>query len=122
MRLGLSNTMDSKNFAIGILSTTALIMLVGLLVINTRPEPVWADGMTTSGGDYVLTVGAVSTSDEEYLYVIDAPSGKLIAYRFDAGRQRIEIVQGIDLSGLREPAGQATPPSGKRGSTGRRRP
>ncbi|MGB2988064.1 MAG: hypothetical protein WBE26_19520 [Phycisphaerae bacterium] len=109
--------MDSRNFAIGILSTTAAILLVGLLIINTRPEPVWADGMTVTGGDYVLTVGGVSTADEEYLYVIDAPAGKLISYRFDTGRKQVEIVQGIDLSELRRITSQPTQPrSGKQDS------
>jgi hypothetical protein len=116
--------MNAKDFAIGILSTTAVILLVGVVIMNTRPEPVRADGMTTStGGDYVLTVGGVSIVDEECLYVLDAPAQKLIAYRFDAGRQQIEIVQGIDLSELRKADDNATAqPSGRRQPTRGRRP
>lgn len=115
-------SLDSKDFAIGVLSTAALILLVGLLIINTRPEPAWADGMTTSGGEYVLTVGQLAVADEEYVYVLDAPAEKLIAYRFNAPRQQIEVVQGIDLAELRGQDVDATKqPRGKRsGSRGRR--
>ena len=115
--------MDSKNFAIGILSTTAVILLVGLFFLNTRPQAAWASGMTTGAGDYVLTVGLDASADEELVYVIDAPGQKLIVYRFDTGRQQIEIVQGIDLAELRDSASQpAQPQKRKPSSRGRRRP
>ena len=115
--------MDSRDFAIGILSTAALILLVGLLIINTRPEPAWADGMTTTGGDYVLTVGQLAVADEEYVYVLDAPGEKLIAYRFNAPRQQIDIVQGIDLAELRsQDVDAAKQPAGKRSPSRGRRP
>ena len=113
---------DSRDFVIGILSTTAAILLVGLLVINTRPEPAMADGMTTTSGSYVMTVGSV-TPDEEYVYILKSPAERLIAYRFNDTRQQIEIVQGIDLAELRSSAsGQSTSPQrGRRpGSRGRR--
>ena len=93
--------MDSRDFAIGILSTSAVILLVGLLIISSRPETALADGMTTSGGDYVLVVGGVSAADEEHLYLLDSPMERLITYRFDGGRQQIEIVQGVELGELR---------------------
>ncbi len=113
---------DSKDLAIGILSTTAAILLVGLLILNTRPEPAWADGMTTTGGGYVVTVGS-ATPDEEYVYVLNSPAERLIAYRFNSSNQQIEVAQGIDLSELRAgAAGQPTSPQrGRRpGSRGRR--
>lgn len=106
--------MDNKNFTIGILSTTAVILLVGYLIMATRPQPVFADGMTTSGGDFVLTVGGVAIADEEYVYVLHAPSQRLIAYRFDTGKQRIEVAQGIELSELRD---KPSTPGQQRGRT-----
>lgn len=102
--------MDSRNFAIGILSTTAIILLVGIVIISTQPEPVWADGMTATGGGYVLTVGDVEAADEELLYVVDGSTEKLIAYRFNPARRQIEIVQGLDLAELRRPPGQPARP------------
>lgn len=115
--------MNSKDLAIGILSTTAAILLVGLLIINTLPGPAYASGMTETGADYVLTVGTAITADEELIYVVDAPTEKMVVYRFDGGRGRIEIVQGIDLKPLREAAaGQRTQPPGRRPTTRGRRP
>lgn len=113
--------MDSKNFTIGILSTTAVILLVGLLLLNSDAPPAWGSGMTTDAGDYVLSVGRYESDDEELVYIIDTPGERLIAYRFDGRRGQIEIVQGIDLSELRQPSDQ---PSRARtpASRGRRRP
>lgn len=108
---------DSKNFAIGVLSTTAMILLVGLVVVQTAPPSVRADGMTVAGGDYVVTVGARTQTDEDYVYIIDVPAEKMIAYRFDTAKQQIEIVQGMDLSVLRQAPAKPEP-----GKPGQRRP
>jgi len=109
--------MDQKNFAIGVLSTTAAIMLVGLILVTTSPVPVAASGMTVSGGDYILTVGTTPQTDQEFLYLIDVPLQKMLVYRFDANRSAVEIVQGIDLSVFRQTPGQGGGPS-----PGRRQP
>ena len=114
--------MNSKDFAIGILSTTAAILFVGFLVINSRSEPAWASGMTTSGGDYVMTVGRDVSGDEELVYVIDGPGQKLIVYRFDSARQQIQIVKGIDLAELRQAGAQTQQPRGRTPGTRRRGP
>ena len=120
MRLQVNKPVDSKDFAIGILSTTAAILLVGLVIINTRPEAALADGMTTTGGGYVMTVGGVSSPDEDYVYILNTPAERLIAYRFNANREQIEVVQGIDLADLRTQAG--TPQRGRRPAPRGRRP
>ena len=113
--------MNSKNFAIGVLSITAVILLVGLLVINTHPAPVMADGMTTAAGDYIVTVGGVNKPDEEYVYVLDTSAQKLVAYRLDAAKRQIEPVQRIDLTQILRPQDQTgQPPSTKQPSGGRR--
>jgi hypothetical protein len=99
--------MDNRNFVIGILSTTAVMLLVGLIVVNTRPVPARADSMTVVSGDYVLTVGGLTQIDEDMLYVIDNPEAKMIVYRFDTRRGKIAIVQGIDLAEIRKAAEEA---------------
>jgi len=109
--------MNSKDLTIGILSTTAAILLVGLLVVHALPEPVHASGMGSIGGDYVLTVGTDVSADQELLYLVDAPQEKMIVYRFDGGRGSIEIVQGIEFKPLRDAA--AAQPAQQ---PGRRRP
>lgn len=113
--------MDSKNFAIGILSTTAVILLVGLVLVQSRPEPAYGFGMNAQGGDYLLTTGQLQPS-QEVLYVIDAASERLLVYGFDMGRKQIAIVTGEDLAKHRDAssdAGSSPPPS--KGRRGRRR-
>lgn len=108
---------DSKNFAIGVLSTTAVVLLVGLVLMNNRPEPALASGMTQMSGDYVVTVGSVSHNDEELVYVLDASLGKMIIYRFDAGTSKMAVVEGIDLGEMRRSAtasGGPTTPANKK--------
>ena len=100
-----------------------LILVVGFLLVNTQPEPVWASGMNATAGDYVLTVGTDVSDDEELLYVIDTRAEKLIVYRFDGRRHEIEVVQGIDLAELRDATTQSPQPQrGKKPASRRRRP
>ncbi len=95
---------DSRDFAIGVLSITAMILLVGVSLVSMQPAPAIASGMTVSAGSYTMTVGQAASVDEEFLYVLDGPAEKMIAYRFNTTRQTIDVIQGIDLSGLRAPA------------------
>ena len=114
--------LDSKDLAIGILSTTAVILFVGVLIVSTRPQAALASGMTARGGDYILTVGRDASGDEELVYVIDAPSQRLVVYRFDSNRHEIEIVQGIELDKLRSAAGPGAQGPGRRPGSRRQRP
>ena len=57
--------MDTKNFAIGVLSTTAVVLFVGLILIHTRPQPAYGNAMNAQGGDYVLITGQLQRNEEE---------------------------------------------------------
>jgi len=110
--------MDSRNFAIGLLSTTATILLVGVVLLYSRPNQVLAEGMTVSGGGYIVTVGSLTRNDEEVVYIMDTATDKMLVYRFDTQRSQIEILQGIDLAELRQdtaatPGGQPPPASNR---------
>jgi len=97
--------MDSKNLAIGVLSTTAVILLVGLILVQNQPQPALAVGMNAQGGDYLLTTGQLSSS-RELLYVIDAAQEKMLVYGFDINKQKIEVVsQPVDLAKMRSKTG-----------------
>ncbi len=108
--------MDQRNFAIGVLSTTAVVLFVGLLLVNFQAPRVLASGMSASGGEYTMTVGTFAQNDEEFVYVIKARSEKLAVYRFDASRKEIQIVDGVDLKQMRAAAsgGSAQPGRGGR--------
>lgn len=116
--------MDTKNFAIGVLSTTATILLVGLIVLHTRPAPLLASGMTTAGGSYVMTVGSDMTGDQELVYITDNSSSKIAVYSFDSRQRSIQILQGIEMDKLRASAGGRTkqPARGVPNRGRRRRP
>lgn len=106
--------MNSKNFAIGILTTTSAILLVGVLLMGRMAEVAQAGPMTVSGGDYTLAVGRINTRDE-VLYVIDAPTQRLGMYRFDSGARKIVLVAGEDLGLVRKnvAGGTAAPAPGR---------
>jgi len=104
-----SRPIDRDTFATGILSITAIVMLVGLIIVQSSPPAVRGDAMTVSGGDYLMTVGSLADTDEDYLYIIDTPSSKMAVYRFDTATDRIQIVQGIELKNLRTPTGEPEP-------------
>jgi len=101
--------MDSKNFTIGVLSTTATILLVGVILVHSRSNEALANGMTTSGGGYAVTVGNLTQHDEELVYVIDSSTDKMIVYRFDGSRHQIELVQGIDFAEMKRASTPADP-------------
>jgi len=106
--------MNSKDFAIGILTTTATILLVGLLVIGSRSQPAMAGGMTDDNGPYVVTVSTLTTGDEEVVLVLNAPEEKLIAYRFDAARRELVVLDGIDFAQARAAAAAPKAPKAKK--------
>jgi hypothetical protein len=113
--------MNSKNFTIGVLSTTAVILLVGIMVIHSRPLPVMASGVTATSGDYVLTVGTFTRNDEELVYVIDAPQARMVVYRFNTAKGRIERADAIDLAEMRKATSGAAAQPGQQPQSGKRR-
>ena len=77
--------------------------------------------MTATAGRYVISVGTRSIGDEELVFVVDSPSQKMMIYRFNSAKRRIEQIQGIDLKEMRAATAGAQPaPTGK--TRGRRRP
>lgn len=92
--------LDRGDFLIGVLSITAAIFFVSLLLVQWMPAPALGSGMTTYGGGFVMTVGALTVGDEEIVYLIDTSSQKMATYRFDTAKNQIVILQGVDLTTL----------------------
>ena len=110
--------MNAKDLAIGVLSTTAVILFVGLILLHAQPATVRASGMLDRGGDYIMLTGEL-WEQEELVYVIDAGTSRMIAYRYNRTNKQIEVGGAQEL----EPFLQAkTPPKKKRGRGSRRRP
>ena len=110
--------MDSKNFAIGVLSTTAVILLVGVLIIHSQSSPAHAAGMTTAGGKYVMTVGAIEPA-EDLVFVINSTAQKMHMYRFNVGQSKIQRVERVDLKRMVDGAAKAAKKKGKKRGRGR---
>jgi hypothetical protein len=91
---------DSKNFTIGVLSVTAVILFLGVILLNELPTA-YAIGQTDKGGDYVVSTAQYSNS-MEVVFILDAAASKIIAYGYDMNRKRLEQIAGFDLAHLQE--------------------
>ncbi|MBI1826999.1 MAG: hypothetical protein HY287_01605 [Planctomycetes bacterium] len=96
-----------SEFAIGVLSVTAVVLFVSLLLVQSTPRSALGNGMASYGGSYAMGVGTLSIADEDALYIIDNATQKMIAYRFDPARNQINVMQGVDLGALRGVRGAA---------------
>lgn len=97
-----SRVVDVRTFAIGVLSVTACVLFVGLLLVANQPTPAYGIGQSDRGGDYVMLTQQLTTSTEG-LVVVDAAAKKLILYGFDYNRKSLTIVDGFNLDRLRKP-------------------
>ena len=109
--------MNSKDLTIGVLSTTAVILFVGLILLNAQPATVHASGMLDRGGDYIMLSGEL-WEQEELLYVIDAGTSRMIAYRYNQTTKQIEVGGHQELGAFLK----AKAPTKKKRGRGRRRP
>ncbi len=108
--------MDSKDFAIGVLCTTATILFVGLLILHSQTQPALAAGVGVQAGDYVMAVGKIN-SRTEALYVIDTAVNGMNSYCLDIRSGALVLPPGgqQDLGRLRAMAQSAAgAPSGRR--------
>ncbi len=110
--------MHSKDLAIGVLSTTAVILLVGLILLNAQPQPAYASGMGDRGGDYIAVSGAM-WAQQELVYVFNTAENKMIVYRFDQQKDRIIASPAADLSVFLD--GKKAQPNKQRPRGGKRR-
>ena len=78
---------DKQNLTIGILSITATVLLVGVMVVMMLANtPALAIGQTDRGGDYIMVTGQF-TQNSELVYVTDAAAKRLNAYAYDPTRR-----------------------------------
>ena len=106
------------HLAIGVLSTTAVILFVGLILLNAQPATVHASGMLDRGGDYIMLTGDL-WEQEELVYVIDAGSNRMISYRYNKTNHQIEVGGGQELEAFLNADAKS---KNKRGRSSRRRP
>jgi hypothetical protein len=97
--------MDTKSFAIGTLSVTAVILLAALVILGQLPDPQPAlgSGVAMAGGDYMILTGYYERN-AELVYIIDTATKRLNVYGYDKtrgkGRGGLAILQSVDLTKL----------------------
>jgi hypothetical protein len=93
-----------QDLAVGVLGVTAVLLLVGIIIVQTLSAPAaHAFAQTAQSGDYLVATGQFQES-VEYIYVVDAAAQRMIAYRYDFNRKKLDAVDGVDLSKLTPPA------------------
>ena len=90
---------DAKVFAIGVLSVTAAILLVGFVLVTVFPRPALATGQSDRSGDYVMLTQQISNSVEAVV-VIDAASQRMCMYHLDLGAKQLKLLQRDPLDRL----------------------
>ncbi len=89
---------DNQNLTIGILSITATVLFVGVVVVlMVGDKPAMAIGQTDRGGDYIMVTGQF-TPNVEMVYLTDAAAKKLNAYSYDITQRQLILWDSQDLA------------------------
>jgi hypothetical protein len=85
---------QSRNQAILGLSLSAVVLLAVLFVLNAFPRA--RASVSLASSDYAAASSQVSSS-KDVVWIVDVPTQRLIVYRYDRGRKRIERFKGREL-------------------------
>ncbi len=103
---------DGQTFAIGVLTVTASVLLVGFVLVSITPRQALGVGQLDRGGDYIMLTQQISNS-QEAVVIVDAASKRLNMYHLDANTRKLGmILQGLPLDRL--PGNQRERDSGGR--------
>lgn len=83
--------LDGRLLTIGVLSITACVLFVGLILVLVQPQAALAIGQSDRGGDYILLTQQASNSIEN-IVVIDAATQQIAVYQFDANQRRLALI------------------------------
>lgn len=90
--------MKPTNLVIGILSFSALLMTVMLLVLPATERPVLADNVT-DGGYRLVTTPIQPGGGDDVLAVYMALDGRMLTYQLKTGNPgRLELIGKLDLN------------------------
>ncbi len=88
---------DRDSLTIGVLSITATILLVGIILVTVGGQDrAVAIGQTDRGGDYLVVTGQF-TDSSELIYVTDAAARKMNVYSYDWNRGHLILWDSHDL-------------------------
>lgn len=89
--------MDKQTFSIGVLSLTAVVLLVGIAVVASLPQPAAAIGQMDRGGDYIMVTSQFNTGTE-LIFVVDGATGRMTAYAYNINTKQIQPWDWIEFS------------------------
>jgi hypothetical protein len=95
-----SVAINGKTLAIGVLTVTACIFFVGLILVSQPPA--YAIGQLDRGGDYIMLTQQLSTTTEG-IVVIDAAAKQMIVYQYDYNNRSLDILKRVYLDQLPKP-------------------
>lgn len=95
-----SRTFDTKDFAIGVLSVTAVVLFTALVIVgHFSPAPALASGQGGATGDYIVSTARVDNLTEA-VFVVDTLAQEMNMYAFIPVRGSIDLIQKFDLRAL----------------------
>lgn len=83
--------LDARTFAIGILSVTATVLFVGLLML-ANAKPAYGIGMSDRAGDYIMVTMQISNSMEG-VAILDAAAKRMNVYALEPNTKKIGIIE-----------------------------
>ena len=92
---------ERHGLSIGILSVTAVVLLVGIVVVSVVQKSAMAIGMSDRGGDYIV-VTVQFTQSKEAIVVTDAAAERMAAYMFNETNRRMDPISVYDLKLLKD--------------------
>lgn len=88
--------MNGRDFAIGVLSVTAVILLTGLIIVHAvTPQAALGLGQNAAAGDYLATTSQLDEGTE-LLFLLDTAAERMNVYGFNAVMGRIELIHQIE--------------------------
>src|SRR5260221_14390533 len=87
---------EKSNLTIGVLSITAVVLLVGVFITLSQQNSAMAIGQLDRGGDYILVTGQF-TDTTELVYVTDAAAQRMNIYSYDQSTRQFDLWDNIDL-------------------------
>ncbi len=100
--------MNGKDFAIGILSVTAVILLAAIMIVQVMPaQPVMAAGTAVTAGRYTVTTAQLDDTSD-LIYVVDTTTRTMNIYGFAPALGQLQLIQRMDVH--RQQPAQVPPP------------
>lgn len=87
---------DNRSLAIGVLSITACVLLVGYVLVTLLPVPSYAIGQNDRAGDYIVATQQL-TNTTEGLVVIDSATQRMIVYGYNFTTRQLVPIDFIRL-------------------------